>query len=185
MKQLCSLLFLVAIILTSCEGPQGPPGFDGLNGSDGGVFLAKTFEVDNVDFVSNNGFDATVNIPIPSTIEVFESDVALVYILDPDASNANGADVWEPLPRVFFFNNSGYAQYRYNFIFDSATGIFDLDIILESDDFAALNASFTADQILRIVIVPSEFAQHNETTDLNNVMQKLHINKSDFKHLKL
>ena len=197
MKRIFSLLLLSTIVLMSCEGPQGPQGpqgFDGLdgrdgqdgqNGQDGGVFLAQTFEVDNVDFISSNGLDATVNVPVPTAIEVFESDVALVYILDPDASAANGADVWEPMPRVFFFADGGFAQFRYNFIFDDATGIFDLDIILESDDFAALPASFTTNQILRIVIVPSEFAQKNDTKDLNKVMSKLNITKSDFVELEL
>ncbi|RZS93773.1 collagen-like protein [Aquimarina brevivitae] len=188
MKRIFSILFLATVLFMSCEGPQGPPGppgFDGQDGQDGGVFLAQTFEVDNVDFISDNGFDAFVNIPVPNTIDVFESDVALAYILDPVASDANGADVWEPMPRVFFFADGGYAQYRYNFIFDDATGIFDLEIILESDDFASLPASFTDNQILRIVIVPSEFAQTNDVSDLDKVMAKLNLSTSDFIDLEL
>lgn len=137
--------------------------------------IGQTFEIGNVDFFTNDGFSAAVNVIVPNTIQVFESDVPLVFVLDPDATAANGVDVFEPLPRTFFFDNGGFAQYRFNFIFDEATSIFDLDIILESDDFDALSTGFTQNQVFRIVIVPSEFAQNNDTSNLGDVLSQLNL----------
>jgi len=138
--------------------------------------IGQTFEIDNVDFISNDGFSASVNVVVPNNIDVFESDVPLVFILDPDATAANGGiEVFEPLPRSFFFADGGFAQYRFNFIFDDNTGIFDLDLILESDDFTLLSNGFTQNQIFRIVIVPSSFAENNNTSDLNTVLSQLNL----------
>lgn len=137
--------------------------------------IGQTFEVSNIDFISPDGFQAFVNIIVPNSITVFDSDVPLVFVLDPVASAANGLDVFEPLPRSFFFTNGGFAQYRFNFIFDSATGIFDLDLVLESDDFDALGNDFTQNQIFRIVIVPSEFAQVHGSDDLDTVLSELNL----------
>ena len=138
--------------------------------------IGQTFEISNVDFTSADGFQGVVNVVVPNDIVVFESDVPLVFVLDPDASAANGVDVFEPLPRTFFFNDGGFAQYRFNFIFDNATGIFDLDLVLESDDFDSLSNGFTQNQIFRIVIVPSEFAETHNTDDLNSVLSELNLN---------
>ncbi|AXT21128.1 hypothetical protein D7030_09015 [Flavobacteriaceae bacterium AU392] len=139
--------------------------------------IGQTFEVSNVDFVSNDGLSAAVNIVVPSNVDVFESDVPLVFILDPEATANEGVDVFEPLPRTFFFDNAGFAQYRFNFIFDDTANIFDLDLILESDDFDALDATFTQNQIFRIVIVPSQFAAapENQNLSLGQVMNKLNL----------
>ncbi|MFT5891204.1 MAG: hypothetical protein ACI9Y7_001305 [Dokdonia sp.] len=137
--------------------------------------IGQTFEISNVDFVTSDGFQAFVNVVVPNNVVVFESDVPLVFVLDPAASAANGVDVFEPLPRTFFFNNGGFAQYRFNFIFDDATGIFDLDLVLESDDFDALGSDFTQNQIFRIVIVPSEFAATHDTDNLNTVLSDLNL----------
>lgn len=174
MKKILALLFLSSIVFMSCEGDPGPPGPEGPQGPSGGEFLAQTFEIDNVDFVSTNGTDAAVQIPIPNNIDVFEADVPLVYILDPETSAANNADAWEPLPRVFFFAD-GFAQFRYNFIFDSPT--FDIEIILESDDIASLGTDFTDDQIFRIVVVPSEFINSTkiDLSDFNAVQNALDL----------
>ncbi len=180
MKKAFLLLSIFTVVLTSCEGERGPAGFDGLDGidgQDGGIFLAKTFEVDDIDFVSTDGVSAAIDFPIPNSIEVFEADVALVYILDPVISAEEGVDVWEPLPRTFLFDDGGFAQFRYNFIFDNPSGIFDIQVILESDDFTALDASFTENQIVRVVIVPSEFAEAPpvDLSDFNAVQETLQL----------
>jgi len=140
--------------------------------------IGQTFEVENINFIAPIGVnDVTVNVPVPNSIEVFDSDVALVFILDPITTASEGIDVFEPLPRIFFFDNAGFAQYRFNFIFDQTSGIFDLDLTLESDDLAGLDASFTNNQIFRIVIVPSEFASapENQNLTLGQVMSKLNL----------
>ena len=158
-------LLLFSFILFSCAND------DDINTDT----IGQTFEISNVDFITTDGFQGVVNVVVPSNIAVFESDVPLVFILDPVATAANGVDVFEPLPRSFFFNNGGFAQYRFNFIFDDATGIFDLDLVLESDDFDALGNDFTQNQIFRIVIVPSEFAETHNTDNLNTVLSELNL----------
>ncbi len=139
--------------------------------------IGQTFEVGNVDFVSPDNISGTVNIPVPNNIEVFTSDVPLVFILDPIATADEGVDVFEPVPRIFFFDDGGFAQYQFNFIFDTSSGIFDIDLILESDDFSNLDTSFTTNQIFRIVIVPSAFAAapENQNLTLTQVMSKLNL----------
>ena len=159
-------LLLFTFLLVSCRNDDDNTDFD---------TIGQTFEISNVDFVSPDGFQAFVNVVVPNNVSVFESDVPLVYVLDPAATAANGADVFEPLPRTFFFNNGGFAQYRFNFIFDDATGIFDLDLVLESDDFDTLGNDFTQNQIFRIVIVPSEFAATHDTDNLNTVLSDLNL----------
>ncbi|WP_459209691.1 collagen-like protein [Aquimarina rhabdastrellae] len=175
MKKLITLLSLVLIAFTACEGPEGPPGRDGLDGQDGETILAKAFEI-TADFNAANNY--AINVVVPNTIEVFDSDVALVYLRDPAASSTNGADVWEPLPRTFFFNGGGYAQFQFNFLFDESRSIFDLDIFIESDDPGALDASFTQNQDFRIVIVPADFAQNNDVSNLNEVLATLNIDST-------
>jgi len=158
-------LLLVTFLLISCRND------DDINTDT----IGQTFEVSNIDFVSSDGFQGVVNVVVPNNITVFESDVPLVFILDPEATAANGVDVFEPLPRSFFFSNGGFAQYRFNFIFNDATNIFDLDLVLESDDFDALGNDFTQNQIFRIVIVLSEFAETHDTDNLNTVLSDLNL----------
>jgi len=153
MKKIFALLIMSTFILTSCGGNDDHTHTDFDT-------IGQTFEVANIDF-NTAGTSSAINFTIPNNIEVFESDVPLVYILDPSITTA---DAWEPLPRVFLFDDGGFAQFRYNFIFDDPTGIFDIEVILESDDIAALDATFTDNQVFRVVIVPSEFA---ETTDID------------------
>jgi hypothetical protein len=159
-------LLLLVFIMGSCSNDDDNIDID---------TIGQTFEVSNIDFVSADGLEAIVNVVVPNNIPVFDSDVPLVFVLDPVASAANGLDVFEPLPRVFFFDDGGFAQYRFNFIFDSTSGIFDLDIVLESDFFDGLGDAFTQNQIFRIVIVPSEFAQTNETENLADVLAQLNL----------
>ncbi|TPN88977.1 hypothetical protein [Aquimarina algicola] len=183
MKKIFTLLLVLAAISISCEGDQGPPGpegipgLDGAPGEDGGLLLAANFITDPIDFVSTNGLDAAIDFPIPDNINVEEGDVPFVFILDPIASQANGADVWEPLPRVFSLAGAGFTQYRNNFIFDQATGIFDIEIILEADDFTQLGIEFTDDQVFRVIITPGEFAQNTDidVTNFNELSKALHL----------
>jgi hypothetical protein len=75
------ILIFAAALFAACEGPQGPPGLpgeDGFDGIDGGILLPSVFEIEG-DFIPENDF--SLFYEFPNTIEVFESDVVLVYIL--------------------------------------------------------------------------------------------------------
>lgn len=169
-KYLILSLSLLAVLLISCTNDDNNNFVDTDTDT-----IGQTFEVGNIDFETTDGFQANVNVVVPNSIVVFNSDVPLVFVLDPILTAENGVDVFEPLPRTFFFNNGGFAQYRFNFIFDEQIGIFDLDLILESDDFDALGNDFTQNQVFRIVVVPAEFAQTHSTDNLDTVLSELNL----------
>ncbi len=75
MKRIISFISVFALLLTSCTGEQGPPGFDG---QDGGIFVAQSFER-TIDFLPEFGYEEFIQIPL--TIELLETDMTLAYIL--------------------------------------------------------------------------------------------------------
>ena len=89
MKKIALLLLFVTILFVSCstEGTQGPPGPQGPPGTDG--LLGQIFEVE-VDFDDLNNYQFLVDFP--TTIEVFDSDIVVAYILD---AVDNGIDICE------------------------------------------------------------------------------------------
>jgi len=171
MKKIFTLLFLSTIAFVSCEGPEGPPGFDGrdgLNGLDGAEELASVFEIENVTFNTANDF--AIGFTFPQNI--FDADNVIVYRLE---EINNGRDVWEPLPANLFFDGGGFLQYRFNFT------VADVNILLESDDFGALETRFTDNQVFRIVVIPSAFAQTKniEQMSLQELMTSLKLDSKD------
>ena len=178
-------LFL-ALIIVSCEGPAGPPGFDGLDGLDGldgqdGVnILGKVLEIEG-DF--NVGNDYSLFYEFPQTVEVFESDVVLVYILWDQTEDGNGdpVDIWRLLPQTRILDQ-GLLQYNFDHTF------LDVNIFLESDfDLATLQPGDTDNQIFRIAIMPADFnsgAKMN-VSDLNAVMSSLNVKEADITRIKL
>ncbi|MEL6812363.1 MAG: collagen-like protein [Bacteroidota bacterium] len=157
------LFFAVSssLIFSSCEGDPGPPGEPGIN------ILGQVFEV-TVDFTVGNDFRQLVTIP--SSVEVFESDAILVYWLEDVVDDGNGGtlDVWSPLPQTIYLDTGGSFQYTFNHSF------IDVLLFLQGDvDLGTLGNQFTNDQIFRIAVVPSEFA------DANLTMEQL-MNSDDF-----
>ena len=145
------------IILTSCEGDPGPPGEPGVN------ILGQVFEA-TVDLNSNNDYSQIVSFP--NNVEVFESDVVLVYLLE--GVTTNGDDIWSQLPQTFFLPQ-GTFLYSFDHTF------FDVRLFLDGNfDLSTLGSQFTNDQIFRIAIVPSEFASANLT--MTELMQGLNTN---------
>ena len=152
-----NILFVLAItssfFFSSCEGDPGPPGEPGIN------ILGQVFEV-TVDFTVGNDFQQLVTIP--SNVEVFESDVLLVYWLEDVVPDGSGGtlDLWSPLPQTIYLDGGGSFQYTFNHSF------IDVLLFLQGDvDLSTLGSGFTNDQIFRIAVVPSEFADANLTMD--------------------
>lgn len=165
------LLFLAlssTILFTSCTGDQGPPGQDGIN------ILGQVFEA-NVNFQ----YDAPNNIykrlvTIPTSIEVFESDVILVYRLEGVTSG--GDDIWGQLPQNRFFNNGDIFQYVFDHTF------FDVQMLIDGNfDLSLLSSDYTANQIFRIAVVPAEFASTNLTMD--ELLQGLQVNPTEIEKI--
>lgn len=177
-----SILFsaILAVIFISCEGPQGPPGYDGLDGLDGldgqdGVNILGTVVDIQGTFDAEN--DYSIFYEFPQTIEVFETDVVLVYLLWDQTEDGNGdpVDIWRLMPQTRIIDQ-GLLQYNYDYTF------FDVSIFMEADfDMSTLLPADTDDQIFRIAVLPAEATQTGklDVSDINSVMSRLGITEKD------
>ncbi len=169
------LTFLLVCLSMACSGedgmdgvtgPQGPAGMDGV---DGASVEVVGFDATGVNFTSLNNRDATVQIPIPDSITFTENDIPFAFLRDP--VTPPNEDIWEALPRTFFFSE-GYAQYWYKFSFED--GSLNLEVVLESDDFSTLASDFTENQSIRVIIVPASFETGAElkSEEILNLFEK-------------
>ena len=169
MKKIKALLGIFVIVLfAACEGPEGPPGrdgFDGLDGLDGldGVnILGQIIEIEGT-FAPEN--DYSIFFEFPQTVEVFESDVVLVYLLFEQVDEPDGGDpidVWRLLPQTRILDQ-GLLQYNFDHTF------LDVNIFLESDfDLGLLLPGDTDNQVFRIAVVPAEFST-DSSIDISNL----------------
>ena len=159
MKNLVVLIALSSFVLfSSCEGDQGPPGPEGPPGV---TILGQVFEVTiDLPYDAETGLRSAI-VVFPSNVEVFNSDVVLVYrlekVVDIDGSSL---DAWSQLPQNFFLNETDIIQYVFNHTFEDA------EIIIDGNfDLVSLGNQFIQNQIFRIAIVPSEFARSNLTME--------------------
>ena len=143
-----SLVFgaFLTLFLISCEGPIGPPGFDGfdgrdgLNGEDGVNILGAVIDIEGT---FSADMDYTIGYEFPNTIEVFETDVVLVYLLWGQTEDGNGelVDIWRLMPQTRILDQ-GLLQYNFDHTF------FDVTMFLEADfDLATLPAGDTDNQV--------------------------------------
>ena len=124
MKNIFLLLFTLAIISTSCSNDD-----DRVIPVDNDT-IANTFEITVPSFNATNNY--LTNITVPDNIDVFDTDVALVYILDKTKSTSI-RDVWNPLPLTINFEDGKYARFNYNFLFNFTQNVADLEIFIESN----------------------------------------------------
>ncbi len=166
MKNIYILLFF-ATILISCEGtvgPPGPPGPQGVPGEDG--YDGLIGQVIEVQADLNLGTDFEYFVEIPSDIEVFESDVIMVYRL---MEVFEDTDVWEPLPQTIFRNN-GILLYTFDYT------LFDVRLFLDGTvDFGKLDPNDTDGLIFRIAIIPADFAKGVNLKKMDEVIKALHV----------
>lgn len=171
MKKIVSLLFVFALVLTSCtgdQGPMGPPGYDGIDGADGGIIESSAFEIE-IDFNANNEFSHTENFGF----EVLETDVALVYISWEDT--ADGTDIWRLMPQQVHFNDGGVLIYNFDFTQTDVSFFLDGPI-----DFTTLGPEWTDGQVFRVVVVPAKNVGV-DYSNLNEVMQTHNIDSFELK----
>ena len=170
------LLFglVISLIFLSCEGPSGPPGLDGLDGLDGVNILGQVYDIEG-DFTPGNNYSLFSEFAIDApTVEVFETDVVLVYILWEQVDDPNGGapiDVWRLLPQTRLLNQ-GILQYNYDYTF------LDVSIFLESDfDLGTLLPGDTDNQIFRIAILPADGASAGklDTSNMQAVLDYLGV----------
>ncbi|MEO0570129.1 MAG: collagen-like protein [Bacteroidota bacterium] len=185
MKKIKLLLGIaLAAVTFGCEGPEGPPGppgFDGLDGQDGVNILGQVVEIEGTFSVEN---DYRIFFEFPQTLEVFESDIVLVYLLwdqieDPDGGNP--IDIWRLLPQTRILDQ-GLLQYNFDHTF------LDVNIFLESDfDLNTLLPGDTDNQVFRIAVVPTEFGSNPsiDLTNLNSVMDAMKFDTSNMEKIQL
>ena len=176
---------LITIVFISCEGPQGPPGFDGfdgldgLDGADGINILGKVVDIEGT-FSANNEY--SIFYEFPQSIEVFETDVVLVYLLWDQTQDGNGdpVDIWRLLPQTIILDQ-GLLQYNYDHTF------FDVTVFMESDfDLSTLPAVDTDNQVFRIAVIPAESGTGKlDTSNINSVLSHLGISEADIQRVKL
>ncbi|MDX1334048.1 MAG: collagen-like protein, partial [Robiginitalea sp.] len=110
------------------------------------------------------------------SVEVFETDVVLVYILWEQVDDPTGPiDVWRLLPQTRLVNE-GILQYNYDHTF------LDVRIFMETDfDPAFLLPGDTDNQIFRIAILPADGAGKTslDTSNMEEVLDYLGVEPSD------
>lgn len=155
MQKIFTLLLIVSMLFVSCGGEQGAPGKDG---EDGVNILGQVFEVE-VDFIVENQYKAL--IPFPSNIEVYDGDVVMVYVLDGVVGDL---DIWEPLPRTFYFID-GILLYGFNYTLG------DVELFLDGTlDLNSLGSELTQNLIFRVAILPAVLAKNVDLDDFESVM---------------
>ncbi len=163
------IVVFLSLFILSCEGPQGPAGFDGI---DGDVFEAEAFEI-NVDMTFNSNANTFEYLAsnYSNGITVLESDVVLIYRLE---EVINGLDIWRQLPQPIITEN-GTAFYN----FDFTSG--DYSIYLEPEFDASLTSTnLTDNQWFRIVVVPAVILNSGtfDKTNLSSLLENVGIDEN-------
>ena len=156
MKRILTLISVFALFLTACEGPQGPPGFDGE------IIASSAFEI-VLDFTAQNNYEFIE----PYGFNVLPTDVTLVYI---EWEVDNGESIWRLLPQNIFFDNGTVLVY--NFDFTQQNVRFFLD---GTTDFDTLDTVWTQNQAFRVVVVPADNVGRFDYSDFDAVVERYNI----------
>ena len=186
MKKLGLLLgLMLSLLALSCEGPTGPPGPPGppgFDGADGINILGQVYDIVG-DFTPGNNYQIFSEFAVDApTVEVFETDVVLVYILWEQLDDPTGpVDVWRLLPQTRLLD-VGILQYNYDHTF------FDVSIFLETDfDPAFLGPGDSFGQVFRIAILPADGAGIDglDVSNMQEVMDYLQVETSSVPRFEL
>lgn len=175
MKKFITLLFVSVFVFTSCsdDGQIGPPGPPGPPGEDG--LIGTVVDIEG-DFTENNDFSLLVDFN-EAGIEVFETDAVLVYLKTGEDGEAGGSpvEVFRMLPQTYFIGDE-ILQYNYDFTFFEAVIFLDGTV-----DFTTLDDSLTQNQVLRVVVVPADFASTSglDMTNMNEILNALNIDSGN------
>ncbi len=179
MKKITLILgVLLTFLLTSCTGSDGRNGLDGFDGKDGEN--GKVIDIKG-DFTTQN--DYSIFYEFPQSIEVFETDVVLVYILFDQTEDGNGeiVDIWRLLPQTLILPQ-GLLQYNYDHTF------LNVNIFLDADfDLGTLLAGDTDQQVFRIAVIPASSTGKSavDKSNIDAVMRSLGIEEKDIPRIKL
>ena len=142
MKKLFGFLMVVMIGLAACEGPQGPPGKDGLNGIATGWF-AKDYDIlssewkpgiEEGDGYFFHYFEYEVRIPELNDF-VFDEGFVGCYLVQEIIHNEKRTLVQRPLPYTIYGDDNG-TPYSENYSFETRVGY--VKFIVKYSDFSEL-----------------------------------------------
>ena len=125
---------------------------------------SMVFEISNTNFQTSNGFSRLFVFPRA----ILSSDHVLVYRLS--GVTAQQQDIWSIMPQQFFLAN-GTFDFGYNFDFTK----FDVNVFLQGNDLATLNTSFRNNQVFRIVVIPGQFGNKFNYSNIYQVMQSINV----------
>jgi hypothetical protein len=172
---------LITLFFMSCTGTQGPQGFDGfdgldgfdgrdgINGADGVNILGQVLDIEG-SFTFENDF--AILYEFPQTVEVFESDIVLVYLLWDQTEDGNGeaVDIWRLMPQTRILDQ-GLLQYNFDHTF------LDVNLFLESNfDLTTLQSGDTDNQVFRIAILPANLTEGKlDISSIHSIMGRLNM----------
>lgn len=136
------------------------------------VPTTEVFEV-TTSFTSNNNFSRFVTLNPP----IYSSDVVLTYRLS--GSNSQG-DVWQLLPETYYFND-GTVDFGYRFDYTNR----DVNIYMIGNDLQSVSTNFRLNQVIRIVIVPANYAKTINKKSYSDVITSLNIKDSQIQKINL
>ncbi len=162
MKNSAYLSIILSIILQSCyleapgpSGPVGPRGYDGQDGQDGHESFVFEYEFDF------RAPEYRQLLLFPSTFQMFDSDVVLVYFLW-EVTN-DGVEVWRQLPQTIF-TSDGTLVYNYDF------SKLDVSVHMNATfPLQFLSGDYLNNWVARVVVVPGQFTNgRSETVDFSD-----------------
>lgn len=161
-----NILFFIAVagssILSSCKGDPGP------QGPAGGVDYAQVFEAEVRNFQYDDSRNQMFSNFFAFPFVVYESDVVLTYRYEgqEDIGDGEKVDIWTMLPNTLFFADGTGDLFQYNF---NHTFI-DIQFTIEGNfPLSNIGSNYSSNQIFRIAVVPSEFAQRKPS--MNEVLK--------------
>ncbi|UWY26365.1 hypothetical protein N4T20_11645 [Flavobacterium sp. TR2] len=172
MKKILTLFAVIGLIaFSSCEGPEGPPGRDGLTG--------EAFEILNTNFSYNvdNGYFISGSFRNRIGDDLFDDETVLIYRLKGTINPQT--PIWQLIPTTLYFNNGDEITYDYDFSKK------DFQIYVGANYNLAETPSYINNQSFRIVIIPSALASTVNKNSLNDVMKAAKLSESQVQKIKL
>lgn len=179
-KSILYFAALLALLAASCvgaDGYDGRDGFDGLDGLDGQDGVNILGQVVDIEGSFNASNEYSILYEFPQSVEVFETDVVLVYLLWDQTEDSDGVpvDIWRLMPQTRILDQ-GLLQYNYDHTF------FDVNLFLEANfDLGTLPSGDTDNQVFRIAVIPAEAAAGSrfDRGNIDAVMQLLGVAEKD------
>lgn len=167
MKKFTFILVLIGMItLQSCEGPQGPPGRDGV------TVEAEVFELRNVNFGFSSQFGYSIYREL--TPPILSSDVMLIYRMDGTINSST--PIWQQIPRTLYLNQG---ELDYDFDFSRV----DFTIYADGTYDLETTPQFLDNQTFRIVIIPGYFSGRMDYSNYEQVMAMYGLTEADVKQM--